>query len=81
MKQKWTLDELIDNWMLLPDEQILVTRYKTAPNRLGAALLLKYFEIEGRFPRRQRDVPQAAVEFVARQLKIPAAIFAVTGRA
>lgn len=76
MKQKWTLDELIDNWLLLPDEQALVTRNKTTANQLGAALLLKYFEREGRFPLRRRDVPQAAVAFVARQMEIPAALFA-----
>jgi TnpA family transposase len=39
-------------------------------------LLLKYFEIEGRFPHRQRDIPQAAVEFMARQVNISAAVFA-----
>ena len=52
MKHKWTLDELIDHWTLLPDEQALVERYKTNPNKLGVVLLLKYFEIEGRFPHR-----------------------------
>lgn len=76
MKHKWTLDELIDHWTVLPDDQLLMERYKTTPNKLGVVLLLKYFEIEGRFPRRQRDIPQAAVEFVARQLNIPAAVFA-----
>jgi hypothetical protein len=76
MKQKWTLDELIDNWVLHPDDQALMDRYKTTPNKLGVVLLLKHFEIEGRFPRRQRDIPQAAVDFVARQLNISAAIFA-----
>ena len=37
---------------------------------MGAALLLKYFQVDGRFPRRQRDVPQAAIAYVAKQLKI-----------
>ena len=70
MKQNWTLDELIDSWLLLPAEEALVNRHKTDTNRLGVALLLKYFQIVGRFPHRRRDIPQAAVTFVARQLRI-----------
>lgn len=30
----------------------------------GFALMLKFFELEGRFPRRE-DVPKAAVDYVA----------------
>ena len=70
MKQNWTLDELIDNWLLLPAEEALVNRHKSDRNRLGVALLLKYFQIAGRFPHRRRDIPQAAVSFIARQLQI-----------
>jgi TnpA family transposase len=76
MKQNWTLDELIDNWILLPAEQALVNRYKTDANKLGVALLLKHFQIAGRFPHRRRDVPQSGVAFVARQLQVSDAIFA-----
>jgi hypothetical protein len=72
MKHKWTLDELIDQWTLLPTELELVKRSKTAHNQLGAALLLKYFQVDSRFPRRQRDVPQAAIEYIAKQLNISA---------
>lgn len=70
MKQNWTLDELIDNWLLLPAEEALVSRHKSDRNKLGVALLLKYFQIAGRFPHRRRDIPQAAVSFVARQLQV-----------
>lgn len=70
MKQNWTLDELIDNWLLLPAEEALVSRHKSDRNKLGVALLLKYFQIAGRFPHRRRDIPRAAVSFVARQLQV-----------
>lgn len=70
MKQNWTLDELIDNWLLLPVEEALVNNYRSDRNKLGVALLLKYFQIAGRFPHRRRDIPQAAVSFVARQLQV-----------
>lgn len=76
MKHKWTLDELIDSWTLLPNELEFVNRTKTDHTRLGLTVLLKYFQIEGRFPHRQRDVPQVAIEFVARQLEIAPAAYA-----
>jgi TnpA family transposase len=70
MKHKWTLDELIDHWTLLPNDLELVNRRRTDSNRLGFAIVLKYFQIEGRFPRRRREVPQAVIEYVAKQLQV-----------
>ena len=49
MKRNWQPEELIDHWTLLPSELALLTK-KTATNRLGIALLLKYFQYEGHFP-------------------------------
>ncbi len=44
--------------------------------------MVKFFEIEGRFPRHAGELPEVAVDFVARQLGVPAdAPFEVTGRA
>ncbi len=48
---------------------------KSGATRLGFALMLKFFELEGRFPRRE-DVPKAAVDYVAGQVKVDAAQFA-----
>ena len=70
MKHNWTLDELIDSWTLVPNELALANQSRAAHNRLGLALLLKYFQIEGRFPRHRRDVPITAIDYVARQLKL-----------
>jgi TnpA family transposase len=75
MKHNWTLDELIDNWTLLPNELELVNSSKADHNRLVFTLLLKYFQIEGKFPRHQREIPQTAVNYVARQLKISPHVF------
>jgi len=44
--------------------------------KISFALMLKFFEQEARFPRRE-DVPKAAVEFVSGQVKVDAALFAV----
>ena len=50
MKHQWTLDELIDHWTLRADELALVKQGRTAHNQLGLALLLKYYQLEFRFP-------------------------------
>lgn len=75
MKHNWTLDELIDRWTLLPNELDLVSDSKSEPNRLGFALLLKYFQLEGRFPRHRREIPQTALTYIARQLKVSPDVF------
>ncbi|MFI7107905.1 DUF4158 domain-containing protein [Nonomuraea sp. NPDC050227] len=41
--------------------------------RLGFALLLKFYTQHGRFPRGRAELPDEAVEHVARQMKGPAA--------
>jgi len=75
MKHNWTLDELIDRWTLLPNELDLVSDSRSKSNRLGFGLLLKYFQLEGKFPRHRREIPQAALTYVARQLKISPDVF------
>ena len=57
MKRQWTVDELIDQWTLLPSELALVEASKSDHNHLGYAILLKYFQLEGKFPRHKHDVP------------------------
>ncbi|MCA9918873.1 MAG: DUF4158 domain-containing protein, partial [Anaerolineales bacterium] len=75
MKHNWTLDELIDSWTLLPNELELIGGSKADHNRLAFALLLKYFQIEGKFPRHRREIPQTAVDYVARQLKLSPEVY------
>ena len=50
MQREWQPEELIECWTLLDDDRRLVAN-KTGATRLGFALLLKFFELEGRFPR------------------------------
>ncbi len=67
MKHSWTPDELADHWTLTPAEQDLL--YRMADHtRLGFALPLKFFQVEGRFPASRAEVPEAVVEHVAQQL-------------
>ncbi|MFE3776151.1 hypothetical protein [Streptomyces sp. NPDC059122] len=51
-RQEWEPEDLVEVWTLLEDEAVRL-RNKTGANRLGLALLLKFFEVEARFPRRR----------------------------
>src|ERR1035438_4745182 len=63
------LDELVEHWTLLDDEQRLIAG-KRGPTRLGFALLLKFYTRAGRFPRGRGELPDEAVEFLARQVDV-----------
>jgi Domain of unknown function (DUF4158) len=65
------LDELVEHWTLLSDERELIAG-KRGPTRLGFALLLKFFTRHGRFPVGRSELPDEAIEFVARQVMVPA---------
>jgi hypothetical protein len=65
------LDELVDHWTVLDDERNLIAG-KRGPTRLGFTLLLKFYTQHGRFPSGRSGLPDEAVEFVARQVKVPA---------
>ena len=71
MKQRWTSDELNNYWTLTNEETELVNKTsKTDYNRIGYAVLLKYFQIEGKFPHRKQEIPDVVVEHIAQQLKV-----------
>jgi hypothetical protein len=81
MKREWTPDELAEHWTLSFAEHDAVGN-KTGSTRLGFAVLLKFIEVEGRFPRQTRDVPTAVVEYLAPQLGLSPALwegYACTG--
>jgi len=72
MERIWDPEQLISCWTLdEADWQLLAN--KTGPTRLGFALLLKFFDLEGRFPANAGELPQAAVDYVAGLVKVPAA--------
>ncbi|WP_214412061.1 DUF4158 domain-containing protein [Sphaerisporangium fuscum] len=73
MRREWEREDLIECWTLDEDEFALVGN-KTGATRLGFGLLLKFFGLEGRFPRRE-DVPKPAVDFIAGQVKVAPELF------
>ena len=64
-------DELVEHWTLIGGELAEVAG-KRGPTRLAFALLLKFYTRRGRFPRGRGELPDEAVAYVARQVKVPA---------
>ena len=75
MRREWDPEDLIACWTLIEADWTLLGN-KTGPTRLGFALSLKFFELEARFPRHAGEIPQAAVEYVASQVKADAGMLA-----
>ena len=69
MKRQWDAEELIENFTLTPEEIALLDN-KSEVNRLGKAVLLKFFQMEARFPRKAADVPSMVVSYIARLLSL-----------
>lgn len=69
MKQHWHGDELELSWTISQDELELLSGL-TDGNRLGLALTLKFFQIEGRFPKQLSDIPSQAASYVADILQV-----------
>jgi Domain of unknown function (DUF4158) len=72
MKRNWGAEELIEHFILLPEERALLIRHPTHAmdyNQLGFAVLLKFFQLEARFPTHKNEVPKVVVSFIAEQLQ------------
>ncbi|MEJ7606403.1 MAG: DUF4158 domain-containing protein [Bryobacteraceae bacterium] len=69
LKRNWTDDELIVYWTLQPDERSFLSN-KAGVTRLGFAILFKFFQFMGCFPRHAGEVPAAVVEYVAKQVGV-----------
>jgi TnpA family transposase len=82
MQRVWEPEDVVGAWTLVDEDWVLVAN-KTGHSRLGFALLLKFFELEARFPHHVGELPSAAVDYVAAQVKVEAgqlAKYAWSGR-
>jgi Domain of unknown function (DUF4158) len=82
MRREWEAEDLIACWTLGEADWKLLAN-KRGATRLGFALLLKFFELEARFPRHAGELSARAVSYIADQVKVPAddlADYAWTGR-
>jgi hypothetical protein len=64
-------DELIEHWTLI-GEELTQLAGKRGPTRLAFALSLKFHQLNGRFPRGRAELPEDAVEFLAKAVGVPA---------
>src|SRR4051812_41457202 len=74
MKRHWDEQELAEHWSLTPDEFELLTN-RTERSRLGSAALLKFFQVEGRFPSVPKEIPASALDHPASQLAVSPDVF------
>ncbi|MGB8994707.1 MAG: DUF4158 domain-containing protein, partial [Pseudonocardiaceae bacterium] len=75
MRREWEPEDLIASWTLVEPEWELVAN-KTGATRLGFSVMLKFFEIDGRFPEYGAEVPDQAVTYLAEQVRVDPALFA-----
>jgi Domain of unknown function (DUF4158) len=69
VRTDWDPDKLVGSWTLVGQDWELIAN-KTGPTRLGFALLLKFLELEARFPGGPEHISQAAVSYVAGQVSV-----------
>jgi TnpA family transposase len=69
VKRHWDEQGLAEHWSLGLGEWEMLTN-RTDRSRLGFAVLLKFFQIEGRFPRDRGEVPVRALDYLADQLEV-----------
>lgn len=73
MKRQWEPEELIEQFILTPKELAILPEAITNANpssRLGFAVLLKFFQVDARFPQHPVEVPKTVVNFIAQQLQL-----------
>ncbi len=75
MLAEWEPNELIDAWTLTGGDWDLIAN-KAGVTRLGFAVMLKFYEMEGRFPAYREEVPRAAVDYLGSLVKVEPALFA-----
>jgi hypothetical protein len=64
------LDDVIEHFTLDDSERELL-RNKAGSTRLGFAAMVKFLSWKGRFPRSRFELPDDAIEHLARQVKVP----------
>jgi hypothetical protein len=70
LKKNWQTEELIENWTLIPQELELLAN-KIGGNKIGFAIILKYFQLMARFPDVSEQIPDLIISYIANQLNIP----------
>lgn len=80
MNADWQADQLERHFTLSAPERALLGN-KSGAARLGFALLLKTFQLEGHFPDHASAVPERVVQFIAAQCGVSALLLEQLGSA
>jgi len=75
VQAEWEPVESISAWTLTGSDWDLIAN-KAGVTRLGFAVMLKFYEIEGRFPAYTEEVPPAAVSYLGSLVRVDPALFA-----
>jgi len=75
VKRQWSSDDLMTHFTILPHEHQIIAPLRTDYTRLGFAVLLKCFLLDGRFPQFRMDVPTTVLAFLATQLDIDPVVY------
>ncbi len=67
MKRCWDEQELVEHWTLIAAERGLLAN-RTERGSIGVAVLVKFFQLNGRFPHHHKDVPDSVLAFIGEQL-------------
>src|ERR1700688_1221895 len=73
MKKDWHPEELIQHWLLSPDEHALLG--ESVATRIHFAILLKASQLDGRFPERRDEIAESVVVFVAKQVGVSSELY------
>ncbi len=74
MRRHWDEETPAADWTLSEEEVGLLGR-RVSSNCLGLAVQLKFFQLEGRFPRDLNQIPVAGLDFLAGQLRVSPEVF------
>ena len=74
MKRNWSSDELLENFTILETEFEVMGRL-TGLAKLGFSVVLKFFQIEARFPEQADEIPRILIEYIAKQLNVDPTLF------
>jgi hypothetical protein len=75
VRREWEPEDLVGAWTLLDDDWELLAN-KSGATRLAFGLMLKFFALDARFPRHAGEFPKAAVDYMAGQVGVDAAVLA-----
>ena len=76
MKRYWSEPEFESHWTISVEERKLIAKQKGAAHRLGLALLHLFLKLEGRFPRKHREIPATVIAYVGAQIAVHPTLFA-----